>query len=93
VQTSSTPPLRTLREAKGLSLQQVADAAGVNIGHLSRIERGQTGLSVEVLARLAAVLELRELTKFLAPYRRAKGGDGAMTRSAQAVKPGRKTKT
>jgi transcriptional regulator with XRE-family HTH domain len=35
---------------------------------LSRIERGQEGLSLKTLARLAKVLGLRDLARLLEPY-------------------------
>jgi len=68
------PPLRTIREAQGLTLREVAQPAKLDIGHLSRIERGQAGLTIDSLYRLAAVLQLRELKRMLEPYRI--GGEG-----------------
>jgi transcriptional regulator with XRE-family HTH domain len=62
------PPLRAIREARGLQLQQVAALADIDIGHLSRVERGKAGLSIAALARLARVLGLRELDRLLEPY-------------------------
>jgi transcriptional regulator with XRE-family HTH domain len=53
-----------------LSLRQAAERAGIDVGHLSRVERGQASLSVDALARLASVLELRELARLLEPHRR-----------------------
>jgi transcriptional regulator with XRE-family HTH domain len=66
---STLPPLRAVRKAQGLSLARVSELSGVDIGHLSRIERGQAGLSIETLARLAKVLGLRELERMLEQYR------------------------
>jgi hypothetical protein len=40
----------------------------MNHAQLSRIERGQEGLSLDTLARLAKVLELRDLSRELALY-------------------------
>jgi transcriptional regulator with XRE-family HTH domain len=54
-----------------MSLQRVADLAGVDIAHISRVERGQSVPSVEVLARLAGALGLPELEQMLEPYRGA----------------------
>ena len=54
-----------------MSLERVAAAAGIDVSHLSRVERGQASLSVDSLARLARVLGLTELAKLLAPYARA----------------------
>jgi transcriptional regulator with XRE-family HTH domain len=65
------PPLRSVRIAHGLSLRETAERAGIDPGHLSRVERGQRGLSVDSLGRLAEVLNLPELVRMLAPYRAA----------------------
>ena len=62
------PPLRTVREARGLSLRHAAARARIDPGHLSRVERGQAGLSVDALVRIAGVLGLRELERLLGPY-------------------------
>jgi transcriptional regulator with XRE-family HTH domain len=64
-------PLRAVRHAQGMTLKETAEAAGLDIGHLSRVERGEASLSLDSLARLAAVLELRSLAEMLGPYRRA----------------------
>lgn len=66
---AKTSTLRTVRLAQGLSLRQVAEKARVDVGQLSRVERGQAGLSLDALARLADVLGLRELSRLLEPYR------------------------
>ena len=60
--------LRTLREAHGLVLRDVAERADVDQGHLSRVERGLSGLSVDSLARVAGVLGLDELERLLRPH-------------------------
>jgi transcriptional regulator with XRE-family HTH domain len=57
-----------------MSLRQAAALAGIDTGQLSRVERGQSGLSVDSLARLAGVLGLVELTRLLEPYRRDVSG-------------------
>ena len=57
--------LRAVREAKGLTLTEVARQAKIDPAHLSRVERGRRGLSVESLARVAKVLELRDLERLL----------------------------
>jgi transcriptional regulator with XRE-family HTH domain len=66
--TDQVPPLRAVREAQGLTLREVARRANVHVAHLSRVERGQAGLSVDALARVAAVLELRSLADLLGQY-------------------------
>ncbi len=57
--------LRAVRESKGLTLTETARRAGIVPAHLSRVERGRRGLSVESLTRLAGVLDLRELERLL----------------------------
>jgi transcriptional regulator with XRE-family HTH domain len=63
------PPLRTVREAQGLTLRETSRRADIDAGHLSRVERGEASLSLDALARLASVLELRSLAELLHPYR------------------------
>lgn len=62
------PPVRTLREAQGKSLFQLAKEADVDPGHLSRIERGLICPSVAVTARLARALGLKDLARLLRPW-------------------------
>ena len=63
-----TPPLRAVRVAHGLGLRQVAKRAGIDPGHLSRIERGLSRPSLTVLSRLAHALGLKDLDRFISPY-------------------------
>jgi transcriptional regulator with XRE-family HTH domain len=62
-----TPPLRAAREAKGLSLRAAAQSAGIDPGHLSKVERGEKQLSIEALYRLALVVDLDALAGHLKP--------------------------
>lgn len=62
------PPLRAVRIAQGKGLREVARRAQIDAAQLSRVERGRGTLSVQALARLARELELKELTRLLAPY-------------------------
>jgi transcriptional regulator with XRE-family HTH domain len=68
VMSPRVPPFRTVRIAHGLSLRETARRSNMDPGHLSKVERGQAGVSVEQLKRLADVLGLNELSKLLAPY-------------------------
>ncbi len=68
VGTRAEPPYRSVRQAQGLSLREVARRAGIDPAHLWRVERGTAGLSVASLARLAEVLGLAELARLLLPY-------------------------
>jgi DNA-binding transcriptional MerR regulator/mannose-6-phosphate isomerase-like protein (cupin superfamily) len=47
------PRLRQLRQARNLSLSQVAKAVGVSVGFLSALERSQMSASVGTLSRIA----------------------------------------
>lgn len=48
--------VRELRRARGLTVQQLADAVGLSHTHISRIENGQRGLSLEVAEALATAM-------------------------------------
>lgn len=50
--------LRTIRQAQGRRLKEVATEAGMEPSQLSRLERGLSGVSVEQLVRLYRVLGL-----------------------------------
>jgi transcriptional regulator with XRE-family HTH domain len=65
-----THRLRAAREERGKSLRYVAERAGIDPAHLSRVERGQANLSIDSLRRLASVLGLHELVTLLEPYTR-----------------------
>lgn len=47
--------IRGLRKAQGLTLKQLASAAGISIGYLSEIERNLTRLPIGVLKRICDV--------------------------------------
>ena len=49
--------IRDLRTKKGLTIEAVAKAIGMDRGNLSKLERGQIGMSIEVARKLAGVLE------------------------------------
>ena len=51
--------VRTVRTSRRLSLNQVAEVAGISISHLSQIERGERRPSEEVAVRLAEQLDSR----------------------------------
>lgn len=52
------PAVRRLRRLKGLTLDQLAEAAAVSPSHLSRLERSQTLPSFPVMAKIADALEV-----------------------------------
>jgi transcriptional regulator with XRE-family HTH domain len=51
------PRLRTLRVAHNLTLEQVAEGAGLTKGFVSRVERDQTSVSIAALQRICDVLQ------------------------------------
>ena len=60
---SGNPPkmgakLRATRRAQGLTIEQLADAAGLTKGFVSRVERDETSLSVVTLVTICQVLSL-----------------------------------
>ncbi|PRY14626.1 helix-turn-helix domain-containing protein [Kineococcus rhizosphaerae] len=50
--------LRAARTARRMSIEEVATAAGVTKGFLSRLERDRAGVSVAALVRICGVLDL-----------------------------------
>ncbi|MQY44402.1 cupin domain-containing protein [Epibacterium sp. SM1969] len=62
INTPSKPPLgealRARRKELKLSMQTVADRAGLSVGFVSQVERGQSAPSLVSLSSIAAILEL-----------------------------------
>ena len=58
--------LRSLREARGLTQQQLGEAADVSYKYVGAIERGEENPSLRVIGQLATALdlELRDLFEF-----------------------------
>ena len=61
--------LRRLRHAKGISQEDLAYEAGVNRTYLSKLEKGVSYPGLEIIAKLATVLEVEpaELLRASAP--------------------------
>ena len=57
-------PIRVWREYRGLTQQQLAEAAGISVPYLSQIESGKRKGSTDVLAAIAKVLSTLPI-KFL----------------------------
>lgn len=57
--------IRALRKAKNMPMHELAKAAGVSQGFLSRLERGEVGASASTLEALAKALDVAvsEITK------------------------------
>lgn len=50
--------IRSIREARKATLEEIAFAANTNASNLSRIERGRQGYSPEALERIAQALDV-----------------------------------
>jgi transcriptional regulator with XRE-family HTH domain len=50
--------LRRLRHAKGISQEDLAHEAGVNRSYMSKLEKGVSYPGLEIIAKLATVLEV-----------------------------------
>ncbi len=55
--------IKAVRQARGMTVQQLASAAGMSPGYLSEVERGLSAVSFEKLVRIAE--ELKVTTDFL----------------------------
>lgn len=51
--------VRGLRQARGLTLEALADEAGMNVTYLSDIERGRSNPTIGKLGDLALVFDVR----------------------------------
>ena len=58
MQQTTTPPLRELRQARGLTVDQVALLAGVNKATISRYERGLHELRPWAIVNLSKALKV-----------------------------------
>ena len=50
--------LRRVRQQKGMSQEELADAAGINRNYVGMIERCENAASIDTLERLAKALEV-----------------------------------
>jgi transcriptional regulator with XRE-family HTH domain len=75
------PAVRRLRRERGLTLQELADAVGTSVAHLSRLESGGRQPSIEGLLRIAAALGVGVDELLAAPE---EPGPGTVVRGATA---------
>ena len=61
--------LRRLRHAKGISQEDLAYEAGVNRTYVSKLEKGVSYPGLEIIAKLAAVLEVEPAELIRLPAR------------------------
>ena len=48
-----------IRQAKGLSIRQLADASGVNFANIYKIENGKYNVSIDILGKICEALGCR----------------------------------
>jgi transcriptional regulator with XRE-family HTH domain len=51
--------LRAVRRERGLTIAQLAEAAGLTSGFISQLERGLSSVSISSLARICSALDIR----------------------------------
>ncbi len=78
--------VKSLREAAGLSLRDLAERSGVSAPMLSQVERGETSPTLTVAARIAAGLEL-SLSQLL---RLDEGSAVVIVRASERIRGGNK---
>jgi transcriptional regulator with XRE-family HTH domain len=66
--------LRRLRHAKGLSQEDLAYEAAVNRSYMSTLEKGGSYVGLEIIGKLAAVLEVEPAELLKLPARRKARG-------------------
>ena len=48
-----------IRQAKGLSIRQLAEACGVNFANVYKIEKGKYNVSIDILGKICDALEVK----------------------------------
>ena len=48
-----------IRQAKGLSIRQLAEACGVNFANIYKIENGKYNVSIDILGKICDALDYR----------------------------------
>jgi transcriptional regulator with XRE-family HTH domain len=66
--------LRRLRHERGLSQEDLAYSAGVNRTYLSRLEKGVSYAGLEIIGKLADVLEVEAADLLKLPMPRTRRG-------------------
>jgi transcriptional regulator with XRE-family HTH domain len=64
--------LRRWRYEKGLSQEDLADRANINRTYISKLETGQTYAGLEIIGKLADVLEIEPAELLQAPLKKGR---------------------
>ncbi len=62
--------IKELRTQKGITLKELSEKSGLSIGFLSQLERGLTTIAVDLLEKLAEILEVNLTYFFDYPHKR-----------------------
>jgi transcriptional regulator with XRE-family HTH domain len=64
--------LRRLRREKGMSQEELADAASINRTYVSKLETGVTYAGLEIIGKLADVLAIEAAELLMRPTKRTR---------------------
>lgn len=64
--------VRTLRQARGLTQVELADLAGVNQATVSKLERGETNITIDKIEAIATALKVEPVQLFDLPELQAR---------------------
>lgn len=70
--TNGMKNVRALRMARGLTQAQLAEAAGVNQATVSKVERGETNITIDKIEAIAAALRVEPVQLFDLPELQAR---------------------
>ena len=56
--------LRDIREARGYTKTELANSIGITLTHVTSIEKGINGLSIQILIKIAELLEVEDYNSF-----------------------------
>lgn len=59
--------LRRIRQARGLTQEELADRAGINRNYVGKLEREENAATVDTLEKLARILEIDPIEFFAGP--------------------------
>jgi transcriptional regulator with XRE-family HTH domain len=68
--------VRRIRHQKGLTQEELADAAGINRTYMSKVETSRTYAGLEIIARLAKSLDVEAHELLSRPSRKSRHSAG-----------------